>query len=495
MTKEELQIEFSGNHGFAVVKTGVVTFEIDGNADFEREDKRVSQFQQIYQRYASENMSMRIGEYNVPLWGNRHNLYPQEVHALISDNKLMPGIIQKRIDFLFGKGPILYKNNENGERIQVQDAAISDWLESWETSGYEDYRDYLRSLITDYYHVKTCVSQYHFRRARRLGEQNSIIALSYIGADEARLATTKEILLERIKQQDCDHVIVGDWFVANGREMQVYPRFNPKEPLRKAEAIAFNSEKTFGKWVYAYNDWFAGLYEWIKASNLTPRYLNSYLKNALNAHIHCKIPAAWYGQNKTILERMCNENCAAGPNDKLISEFMGIKLLDEQGKAFRFNENMILELIKLELEKITTLMSGEGKNQGKLYATLKIGQEGWEFEEFPSKFKDYFESVLKYDRRADEVVLAGIGINSSITNVEKDGVISKSGSEVYYNYIVYLNTLSFPEYFICKEINRAIQMNFPRAKTEGIRLGFNIEIPSKQSEISPNDRLTAQNPV
>jgi hypothetical protein len=35
-------------------------------------------------------------------------------------------------------------------------------------------------------------------------------------------------------------VIVGDWFIQQGMEMQVFPRFTPADPLKNAEAIAFN---------------------------------------------------------------------------------------------------------------------------------------------------------------------------------------------------------------------------------------------------------------
>lgn len=87
------------------------------------------------------------------------------------------------------------------------------------------------------------------------------------------------------------------------------------------------------------------------------------------------------------------------------------------------------------------------------------------------------------------MILAGKGISASITNVENDGVISKSGSDVYYNYMIYSNALTIAEYYVTRDINRAIRLNFPRAATENIRLGFRIEIPSKQQETAPSERM------
>jgi len=442
---------------------------------------------------------MTLGEFSVPLWGENHNLYPQEVSNVIKNNKLLPSVLQKRVDFLFGKGPYLYtvENKENKtERVPVYDKAITDWLESWEQRGYENYWTYLYNLINDFYHVKTCVSQYHFNRSRRLGNEKSILGLSYIGSDEARLAARGQFLNRRIKNSDCTHVLVGDWFLRVGKEFDVFPRFNPAMPLANAEAIAFNTEKTFAAWVYAYNDWFKGLFEWIKGSNLTPRYLNSYLKNALNSHVHIKIPAIWVEKEKTTITSICNQNISEVNKNKIETEYKGVTLIDSTGKPFRFSEVMLQDRIKFELKKITELMSGEGKNQGKAYNSISYGKDHeWTFTEMPQKFKEYFESVISYDKRADQVVIAGIGISSSITNVENDGVLSKSGSDVYYNYLIYRQTLTKPEEFVCREINRAIQMNFPHAKEQGIKLGFNIAMPDKIKDVSEKERLPQQQAI
>lgn len=496
MKKQNSNVEFTGaSRGFAYSKNTVLTFEIQGVS--EREDIRTREYQSIYSRFSADRLSMQLNGYTVPMWGEGHNLYPQEVYSVVSENKLLPEVIEKQIRFIFGKGPKLYKEIVQGEeekarrtRIPVMDNEIQEWLDSWEDKGYDHYWDYLKNLIIDYYYVKTCVSKYNFNRGRRIGRAVSIDALSYVGSDEARLAAKGSFLNKRLKNEDCKYVIVGDWLNISGTKYDVYPRFSPVNPTQYPVSIAFNIDKTFTKWVYAYNDWFKGLYEWIKASNLSPRYLNSYLKNALNAHVHVIIPGTWYEAQKTILEGVCQSNLIGDENTPLQTEYRGVKLVDDQGAPYRFYETMMDDLIGNELRRITELMSGEGKNQGKLYATTKWGEDGWEFKEFPGKFTEYFKSVIDYDKRADQVILAGKGISSSITNVENDGVISKSGSDVYYNYLIYVATLTLDEYYITKEINRAIWLNFPRAKSEGIKLGFWIDIPAKQEETSAADRLS-----
>jgi hypothetical protein len=495
MTDSEQKTEIRGNRGIAPIPGGgILTFEIQGIS--EREELRHAEYEKIYARYVRENMTMQLGNHIVPLWGEGHNLYPQQVFSVTAENKLLPEIIRKQVKFLFGKGPRLYREVIQGEgekqrrvRIPVHHPEIENWLESWENHTGEHYWEYLKNLITDYYYVNTCVTRYHFTRARRLPALRGarpVLALSCVGSDEARLATDSLSLTRPIRNADCRHVIVGDWMFPNTYEYEVYPRFNPADPFRHPLAIAFNADKTFSKYVYAYNDWFKGLLEWIKASNLSPRYLNSYLKNALNAHIHVIIPGSWYNRQKETLEAICNENLIAAT--PVQTQYKGVPLVDEKNNPIPFYESMVDHVISSELRHITSLMSGEGKNQGKLWASTKWGEDGWKFEEFPGKFKEYFDSVISLDKRSDQVILAGKGISSSITNVENDGVISKSGSDVYYNYLIYVSALTLDERFVTREINRAIQLNFPLPWREGIRLGFWIDIPAKLQETTPADR-------
>jgi len=496
MNNDEIVIR--DGRGFAAIPTGgVMTFEIQGFA--ERDEIRQKEYEGIYSKYIAANMTMRLDEYTIPLWGEGHNLYPQQVYSTTSENKLLPEVINKQVKFLFGKGPRLYRETVQGEnekqrriRIPVEHPEIQSWLDSWETSGFNHYWDYLKNCIVDFYYVNTVCTRYHFSLARRLSAARGlkpVQALSYVGADEARLATKEASPVKRIKNDDCHFVIVGDWMNPQKFNYEVYHRFNPADPFRHPAAIAFHADKTFSKWTYAFNEWFKGLFEWIKASNLSPRYLNSYLKNALNAHIHCIIPGTWYNAQKDILQGICNENLIG--DTPVQAEYKGLRLIDGKGVPIPFYETMMNDVISNELRQITTLMSGEGKNQGKLWASTKWGEDGWEFEEFPGKFKEFFEAVIDYDKRADQVILAGKGIASSITNVENDGVISKSGSDVYYNYLIYVASLTWDEYFITREINRAIRLNFPDAWNQGIRLGFWIDIPAKLQDTAPADRPAA----
>src|SRR5450631_2575695 len=106
--EQDVVLEWTGkNRGIASSQSSVLTFEIQGVS--ERESLVNSQFQSIYSKYATDRTCMRLEDYSVPLWGDGHNLYPQEVEAMTGEHKLIPQLIQKQVDFLFGKGPRLFQ--------------------------------------------------------------------------------------------------------------------------------------------------------------------------------------------------------------------------------------------------------------------------------------------------------------------------------------------------------------------------------------------------
>lgn len=488
MKKQKIKIqEYGSKAGVVFIKDApYLTYRIEGA---EAMEKAVAPLAEVIPQNNDERYSIPMHDVNVIGWG-RTNKWPQDVQNMVSNNKLLPSVLRKRIDFLYGHGPILYTMiEEDGKMVRknVVDKDVLQWLESWTDSDLEPWQEYLRNLITDYYYVGTCCTMWRFPLGNRVvsdDKSRTVTGLQYIPSDTARLATDKNPTTDFVVNKDCKYVVIGDWTrPSDNKHFGKYPRLFNK-PFIGESPVAFDSDMCFGRHIYAYSEWFCGLFEWIKASNLTPHYLNSYLHNALNAHIHVKIPRSWVESQQQTIEDICTDNMAQ-TGGAIIKEYNGVKLVDDKDQPLPFNVGMVKELLNNELGRLTKMMSGS-ENQGKLFASLKSGEDGWEFEDFPSKFAEYFDAVIKYDKRADQVVIAGIGISSSISNVENDGVISKSGSDVYYNYIIYLNQLHYAEYLVTKQINRAIKLMFP---DKDIRVGFDIHIPSKQQDTAPSERI------
>lgn len=493
-----MEIERFGNHGIVSCNNvGVLTFEVQGLED--RSAILEERTKSLYKNYMNEYSGIRVGEFLVPAWGDLNNLYPQAVYSLISANKLIPQIIDKQVEYLYGKGPYLYQDKYDGVDIvrqPIEDDEVQEWLDSWPKYNLAPYQEYLLQIIQEYYHVPAIASKFIFSRARRvMGIIDArkyalpVIGLENVSLDSVRLATKNLNTNRRIKNSDCNYVVVGDWLNPSNQNFEFFDRFLPSDPFKFNTAISFNKNKTFTKDLYPVNRWFEGTYDWVKGANLTPKFINSYLKNALNARTHVLIPGAWVEKQANTLREICDKNSSG---DGIIqAKYYDVLLVDPvTNEPLEYKEAMVEQLINNKLREITKMMSGEGKNQGKLWASIKYSNgsiiEEWDFKEIPSNYKEFIEALTTYDKRADQVILAGLGINSSISNVEKDGVISKSGSDVFYNYMIYINALTVPEYFVCQDINRALALNFPGKK---VKIGLYHRTPPKTSEISPNNRM------
>ena len=87
-------------------------------------------------------------------------------------------------------------------------------------------------------------------------------------------------------------------------------------------------------------------------------------------------------------------------------------------------------------------------------------------------------------------MLSSKGLDSSISNVSKDGIVSKSGSDAYYNYMIYLNGLTIPETVVCADVNTALRINFPDKYRSGIRIGFYRPAIARQQDVTPENRMS-----
>ena len=137
------------------------------------------------------------------------------------------------------------------------------------------------------------------------------------------------------------------------------------------------------------------------------------------------------------IKAICDENRKRVAKSEAALLYNGIEVGTE------YSESSFIEYLQSELRKVSAYLSG-ADNQGKAYASISFRSSGsnaaeeWKFENIDLKYKEYVEALIDYDRRADEALLSAVGMDSSISSVSKEGVISKSGSDVFYNYLIYL---------------------------------------------------------
>ena len=396
---------------------------------------------------------------------------------------------------LYGQGimPYMPTLSEDGKytRKWMQVPAITAWLESWKSNGMEtDHREFAKTCIKNYYTFGDFFSKFRFSMGKAVGAGLPVAGMEAPENKLCRLATMrKDVAYNMVNYSDFRQVAIGKWNYGNGNFL-FYPRFRMDEvDSYNFAAIGHFREKSVGEF-YGMNETHSGTQPYIKGSNQTARYINSFLKNSLAAKVHIKIPNAWLDSKRQQIQRICDENKKHAQKNEPLVIYFGVEVGTE------YKESSLLEYLSAEMRRLSDYLSGS-ENQGKAFATYTYTNnkglpEGWEIELIDLKYKEYIEALISYDKRADEVLVSALGIDSSISNISKDGVISKSGADVYYNYLIYLMQLN-PEDEICSEpFNIALQLNFPNLYKQGIRLGFYRETPSRQEEVSPSQRLNQQ---
>ena len=433
---------------------------------------------------------------------------PDVCAALIKGNRLLPSLIEKQVAILYGTGPMLFREETGDDgtvsRRYIQDPEVQAWLEGWKRNGLPDsYKEYLIKCIRSYYYSEGIFSQWQLTRGTMAHVPGTlpVAGLRHISELRARLATAKDISRKTdVVQSDFDCVLVGNWGkTTSTSNYDVYPKFNPVKPLQCNGAISYSRNADYDNDIYATNVFFNGVRQWIIGCNATPYYINSFLENALSARHHIIIPNAWYNAKKEALEELCQMNAekkAGGAKDgELITVKVGSETLEI---GTEYSEMLLEKYVNLELRNLTSFLAGRGKNQGKTYATRSFMNENgdieqWKIEEIPQKYKEYIEALISVDKRADMVLLSAKGIDPSISNITSDGTISKSGSDAYYNYIIYLTQQAIPDSVVCADLNEAIALNFPEKYAEGIRIGFHRPAVQRQEDVSPANRMANQN--
>ena len=201
---------------------------------------------------------------------------------------------------------------------------------------------------------------------------------------------------------------------------------------------------------------------------------------------------------KVAIQQMCEQNAELQAENKPLKKIkMGKGSASTIEVGTVYSDDLLEKYVQAELRKLTEFLSGRGKNQGKVYATRAFindnGQsEKWEINEISQKYKEYIEALITYDKRADLVLLAAKGIDPSISNITPDGTVSKSGSDAYYNYMIYLTQQSIAEQVVCADINYALKLNFPDKYESGIRIGFFRPNVQRQEDLSPSQRMSNQ---
>lgn len=484
------RIELYGNAGNYIADGNVLSFQIgEGQQLFNTAGMLIPQENRSY---LHEHQWLSVNGYQVCMRGVNNNLC-DEVTTEIKQNRLLPRLYSKEIKMLYGNGPCAYMQTVEGGKMKREYTALpawDEWLNTWQERGMETTaQEFAKTNIKNFYYFGDFFCKFRFARGKRLGMM-PVAGMESVENKHCRLATTRQdIAYEQISYSDFHHIAVGRWSYGLGN-YKIYPKFALSEVDNYLyAAVSHHREKSVDEF-YGVNETHQGARPYILGSNSTATYINSFLRNSLAAKIHIVIPNAWVVSKRSQLTKLCEENKLRKSKDKDLVKYNGIEIGTE------YRESLLVEYMRLELRKIGDYLSG-AENQGKAYSSISFmdasgHEQQWKIETIDLKYKEYIDSLIAYDKRTEEALLSSVGLDASISAVSKDGVISKSGSDSYYNYLIYIMSLT-PEDEICAEpFNIALKLNFPELYKQGYRIGFYREVPQRQEDISPKDRLNNQ---
>lgn len=484
------RIELYGNAGNYIADGNVLSFQIgEGQQLFNTAGMLIPQENRSY---LHEHQWLSVNGYQVCMRGANNNLC-DEVTTEIKQNRLLPRLYSKEIKMLYGNGPCAYMQTVEDGKMKREYTALpawDEWMNSWQERGMESTaQEFAKTNIKNFYYFGDFFCKFRFARGKRLGMM-PVAGIEPLENKHCRLATTRQdIAYEQISYSDFRHIAVGRWSYGLGN-YKIYPKFALSEVDNYLyAAVSHHREKSVDEF-YGVNETHQGARPYILGSNSTATYINSFLRNSLAAKIHIVIPNAWVVSKRSQLTKLCEENKLRKSKDKDLVKYNGIEIGTE------YRESLLVEYMRLELRKIGDYLSG-AENQGKAYSSISFmdasgHEQQWKIETIDLKYKEYIDSLIAYDKRTEEALLSSVGLDASISAVSKDGVISKSGSDSYYNYLIYIMSLT-PEDEICAEpFNIALKLNFPELYKQGYRIGFYREVPQRQEDISPKDRLNNQ---
>lgn len=485
--------KFGSTHGFMRDGSAALTYEIVGASD----QQSVAADKKEYTMLPTLGDHFQYQNFTVACHGSNNQL-PSETVSIVRNNPYLPEILKKQVRIAYGQGFGLYIDDETEENkrqrkwVTKKYPQVMNWLDSWKNyPDLDPFEVYFKRAFFEYFYMEGIYSMHLTNKSRRVGGELPFRGLKIMSGKKTRLA--KEGIIDprqEIRREDLTHALYGRWEAPWAFETEYYPLFNRMNPLGFANSVNYVADLGFDEDIYAIPTSYYGLKEWIIGANLNPKYINSFLRNSLSAKIHIKIPNAWIELKTKTLQNICTQNQQLEQdNQPIITSYDGVTV----GTVFTYD--LVEKLIQKKLTEALNVLSGEGENQGKAFWSRSFltdhGLESWEFVEIPTKYKEFVESIIAYDKRALAVILAGKGLDPAISNVTNDGIFN-SGSEIYYNYLLYLDVQRYAEEFVCQDINTQLWVNFPELVRERVKGGFYRFAPERQADTSPQNRMQNQ---
>ncbi|MFZ4523765.1 MAG: hypothetical protein ACOYNC_18830 [Bacteroidales bacterium] len=453
--KSDVKIIREGNKAFGITPVGVYAFDVVGSF------KMASPSVLPFYTNTRQLMPTRIGEFEIVANGQENN-YPDELRLILDENNLTPEILNKQAQLLYGQGPALYKLNfENGRRVKywLTDPEIQAWLDSW------DYEEYLLKACIEFRTLNGHFTKFYRNKGARIGEKAIITKLEHVSS-----------LYSRLEWPDSNNqvlgIVVGDFKQPWHNGLRRYPVFDSLAPFAFPVSMRYSNLYSFALDYEYSRSPIHGSLNWIRLSSSIPKLLSNFNDNSMAIKYHIEVPALYWETMRTDMMTQCETSGAI------------------------FTETLFKKAQDDVMEKFSIALAGNDK-VGKFVSTATMFDElsnqyvGWKITPLDQKVKDFIDAQINIANEALFQVTSGIGLHPALSNLSKDGNLP-SGSEQLYSFKIYLATgIDIPEGIVMKDINLAINANFPG---KGLRLGFYHDLLLTEAATNPNDRMANQAP-
>lgn len=453
-----MNIEYLGTNAIVEAGQSAFTFEVsESPRDFNSYRTSNETFDWTEKHY-------HVGDWRILPFGSNNDL-PKVIRDVVENNYIAPGILKKKTQLLWGKGPKLYKEVfKDGVLVKEwqDDDEIQSWMNKW------DAEQYLLSLVVDFNHIEGVFSKFHQRRGGRIGRP-FINKLEHVSTAKSRLAC--DIRKELVKPT---HIVETDWsfeMINSILNYKVYPIFDFNNPFKARTSVFYSNMYSFCTDYYTIPDIYGSL-EWLRRSTAVPLILKALAKNSINVKYHVVSPQQFWDKAK----RQIEENCTK--------------------KGVEYRESMLMEYKSQFLKQLAKVLSG-AENAGKFWHSVKdftvegtnLLEHGWEIKPIDQNIKSFADAQIKISERSDRALSASLGVHGALGNITDSGK-SDSGSEQLYALKNYLLTgIDIPEMIVCKALNYAIKANWPEKK---LKVGFYHIAPQREEDVSSKDRVKNQ---
>lgn len=365
-------------------------------------------------------------------WGSDNNL-PFYREQVVSDNNIVPSLLQTKRDINYGTGLFAYKLEEvsDGGKINIKEVPMPpEAKEFFEQNDIEEYllaafkslafhanifTEMIRETGSDkitHIGIKEC-------KYVRLGEQNDqgVVDKAYISGNWATGAHTKDGVTE------------------SDRKVHLLPIYNKKEDEGQQKHFILHTGDTFLNDGY-YNSptWWSSR-AWIELANAIPEFHQANIRNGYTIRFHIKVPKGYFYTAPT-----------SDADDAL-------KKAKEQ--AVTKKEGF--------MKMVNDVLAG-AKNAGRALFTefdlqQAVGSQypGITIEPINVDIKD--KALLELYDKSNTANISAQGIHPTLANIETQGRLS-SGSEIRNAFIMYLAIKTpIPRMIVLKAINLVKKIN------------------------------------